>query len=198
VEVDVKMKYIIATDGGAFKRDDSGFDSVSAFRMYENGKLVFQEALLLENKTNNYAEIYAIFRGLKAISTYIRRAGIQKAEVMLITDSELCFKSLTVWMRDWLDKSDGITLMNSSKKPVINQEVVKMAYINMLELQSVCKFKMCHINSHESVDNIDKLKKKFTKVNKLKISDEEFELIFIANDECDRMVKETYNKYKNK
>lgn len=192
------MKYIIATDGGAFKRDDSGFDSVSAFRMYENGKLVFQEALLLENKTNNYAEIYAIFRGLKAISTYIRRAGIQKAEVMLITDSELCFKSLTVWMRDWLDKSDGITLMNSSKKPVINQEVVKMAYINMLELQSVCKFKMCHINSHESVDNIDKLKKKFNKVNKLKISDEEFELIFIANDECDRMVKETYNKYKNK
>ena len=192
------MKYIIATDGGAFKRDDSGFDSVSAFRMYENGKLVFQEALLLENKTNNYAEIYAIFRGLKAISTYIRRAGIQKAEVMLITDSELCFKSLTVWMRDWLDKSDGITLMNSSKKPVINQEVVKMAYINMLELQSVCKFKLCHINSHESVDNIDKLKKKFNKVNKLKISDEEFELIFIANDECDRMVKETYNKYKNK
>ena len=192
------MKYIIATDGGAFKRDDSGFDSVSAFRMYENGKLVFQEALLLEGKTNNYAEIYAIFRGLKAISTYIRRAGIQKAEVMLITDSELCFKSLTVWMRDWLDKSDSITLINSSKKPVINQEVVKMAYINMLELQAVCKFKMCHINSHESVDNIEKLRKKFNKVNKLKVSEEEFELIFIANDECDTMVKETYNKYKNK
>lgn len=193
------MKYIIATDGGAFKRKDgNGFDSVAAFRMYEDGRLVFKEALLLENKTNNYAEIYAIFRGLKAISTYIRRADIKKAEVMLITDSELCFKSLTVWMRDWLDKSDGPILINSSKKPVINQEVVKMAYINMLELQAVCKFKMCHINSHESADNIEKLRKKFNKVNKLKMDEDEFELIFIANDECDRMVKETYDKYINK
>jgi hypothetical protein len=70
-----------------------------------------------------------------------------------------------------------------------------MAYINMLELQAVCKFKMCHINSHESVDNIEKLRKKFNKVNKLKIDEDEFELIFNANDECDRMVKETYEKY---
>ena len=193
------MRYIIATDGGAFKRKDgNGFDSVAAFRMYEDGRLVFKEALLLENKTNNYAEIYAIFRGLKAISTYIRRANIPKPEVMLITDSELCYKSLTLWMRDWLDKSDSVILINSSKKPVINQEVVKMAYINMLELQSVAKFKMCHINSHESFDNIEKLRKKFNRVNKVKIDEDEFELIFNANDECDKMVKETYERYLNK
>lgn len=190
------MRYIIATDGGAFKHDNgNGFDAVTAFQMYEGDKLVYKEALLLENKTSNYAEIYAIFRGLKAISTYIRNSGTKKAEVLLVTDSELCFKSLSIWMRDWLDKSDGITLINSSKKPVINQEVMKMAYINMLELQTMCKFKLCHINSHESKDNVEKLRKKFNKVNKLKMDEDDFMIIYMANFECDKMVKDTYKKY---
>ena len=191
------MRFIIATDGGAFKhKNDKNFDSVGAFRMYEGEKLVYKEAFLLENKTSNYAEIYAILRGLKAISSYLRNSGIKKSEVYLITDSELCYKSLTVWMRDWLDKSDGVTLYNSSKKPVANQEVIKMAYIYMLELQSLCKFKLCHINSHESMNNIEKLRKKFNKTNKLKFTEEEFRLIYMANYECDKMVGETYNNYK--
>ena len=193
------MRFVLATDGGAFKhKQDKGFDSVSAFQMYENGKLVYKEALLLEDKTSNYAEIYAIFRAMKSINSYLQNSGIRKCEVYLITDSELCFKSLTVWMRDWLNKSDGLTLYNSSKKPVINQEVMKMAYINMLELQTLCKFKLCHINSHETANNIEKLRKKFNKVNKLKFTEKEFELIYIANYECDKMVKDTYNKYSNK
>ena len=96
-------------------------------------------------------------------------------------------------MEGWLEKSNDLLLINSSNKPVINQEVIKMAYIYMLKLESICKFKLCHINSHENIKNIDKLRKKFNKVNKTKFTEDEFEIIFIANYETDKMIKETYN-----
>ena len=64
----------------------------------------------------------------------------------------------------------------------------------MLKLESICKFKLCHINSHESFNNIEKLRKKFNKVNKTKFNEEEFEIIFIANHETDKMIKEAYDK----
>jgi len=189
------MKFIISTDGGGFKRKDGdGFNAVSAFQIYEEEKLVYREAVQLNNRTSNYGEIFAIYRGMKAIYSYLKYSGKdKKAEVYLITDSELCYKSLTQWMEGWLEKSNDLLLINSSNKPVINQEVIKMTYIYMLKLESICKFKLCHINSHESFSNIEKLRKKFNKVNKTKFTEEEFEIIFIANYETDKMIKETYD-----
>lgn len=193
------MKFVISTDGGGFKRTDGGgFNAVSAFQIYEEKKLVYREAVQLNNRTSNYGEIFAIYRGMKAIYSYLKYSGKDKnAEVYIVTDSELCYKSLTQWMEGWLEKSNDLLLINSSNKPVINQEVIKMAYIYMLKLESVCKFKLCHINSHESFNNIEKLRKKFNKVNKTKFTEEEFEIIFIANYETDKMIKETYDKDKD-
>lgn len=188
------MRYVISTDGGAFKKD-SGFDAVAAYQIYEEGKLIYREGVLLEDKTSNYGEIFALFKALKAISSYIKYSGTKKAEVFVVTDSELCFKSLTKWMTDWLEKANSPILVNSSNKAVANQEVIKMAYIHMLQLEKMCKFKLCHINSHESVNNMEKLRKKFNKTNKTKFTEEEFEVIFIANYETDKLVKMTYEKY---
>lgn len=186
------MKFIISTDGGAFKKSN-GFDAVSAFRIYEEDKLIYKESVLLENRTSNFAEIFAIYRGLRAISSYIIHSNIKKANVYLITDSELCYKSLNTWFEGWLEKTESTMLMNSSGKPVINQEVIKMAYIHMLRLEKYCDFKLCHINSHESFNDIEKVRKKFNKMNKLKFNEDEFKLVFIANYETDKMIKETYN-----
>ena len=120
-------KFIIGTDGGAYKQKDGTFDSVAALRIYGNERLMYKEAILLKGKTNNYAEIYAIMRGLKAIDSYISVNKLKGSEVILITDSELCWKSLTEWIENWLRNTSDHILKNSENKPVINQEIIKMA-----------------------------------------------------------------------
>lgn len=188
-------KFIIGTDGGAYKQNDGTFDSVAAMRIYGDERLMYKEAILLKGRTNNYAEIYAIMRGLKAIDSYIRVNKIKNAEVILITDSELCWKSLTQWIDGWLQNASDALLKNSEGKPVVNQEIIKMAYIYYLRLESKCKIKLCHINSHCSINNLDKDLKKFNKKNKMKLNIEEYELLYAINDECDKMVAECYTGY---
>lgn len=188
-------KFIIGTDGGAYKQSDGTFDSVAAMRIYGDERLMYKEALLLKDKTNNYAEIYAIMRGLKAIDSYITVNKIKGAEVILITDSELCWKSLTQWIDSWLQNASDDILKNSEGKPVMNQQIIKMAYIYYLRLQTKCKIKLCHINSHCSINNLEKDLKKFNKKNKTKYKIEEYELLYAINDECDKMVEECYTGY---
>ena len=188
-------KFIIGTDGGAYKQKDGTFDSVAALRIYGNERLMYKEAILLKGKTNNYAEIYAIMRGLKAIDSYITVNKLKGSEVILITDSELCWKSLTEWIESWLRNTSDHILKNSENKPVINQEIIKMAYIYYLRLESKCKIKLCHINSHCSLNDLDKNLKKFNKKNKTKFTIDEYETLYVINDECDKMIEECYKGY---
>ena len=188
-------KFIIGTDGGAYKQKDGTFDSVAALRIYGNERLMYKEAILLKGKTNNYAEIYAIMRGLKAIDSYITVNKLKGSEVILITDSELCWKSLTEWIESWLRNTSDHILKNSENKPVINQEIIKMAYIYYLRLESKCKIKLCHINSHCSLNDLDKNLKKFNKKNKTKFTIDEYEMLYVINDECDKMIEECYKGY---
>lgn len=189
-------KFIIGTDGGAYKQKDGTFDSVAALRIYGNERLMYKEAILLKGKTNNYAEIYAIMRGLKAIDSYITVNKLKGSEVILITDSELCWKSLTEWIENWLRNTSDHILKNSENKPVINQEIIKMAYIYYLRLESKCKIKLCHINSHCSINDLDKNLKKFNKKNKTKFTIDEYEMLYVINDECDKMIEECYKDVK--
>ena len=189
-------KFIIGTDGGAYEQKDGTFDSVAALRIYGNERLMYKEAILLKGKTNNYAEIYAIMRGLKAIDSYISVNKLKGSEVILITDSELCWKSLTEWIESWLRNTSDHILKNSENKPVINQEIIKMAYIYYLRLESKCKIKLCHINSHCSLNDLDKNLKKFNKKNKTKFTIDEYEMLYVINDECDKMIEECYKGVK--
>lgn len=189
-------KFIIGTDGGAYRQDDGSFDSVAAMRIYgENERLMYKEAVLLKGKTNNYAEMFAIVRGLKAIDSYITVNKIKNPEVILITDSELSWKSLTQWIEGWLTNTTNELLKNSEGKPVANQELIKNAYIYYLRLQMKSKIKICHINSHCSINNLEKDLKKFNKKNKMKLKIEDYEILYVINDECDKMIEECYTGY---
>ena len=39
-------KFIIGTDGGAYKQNDGTFDSVAAMRIYGDERLMYKEAIL--------------------------------------------------------------------------------------------------------------------------------------------------------
>ena len=83
------MRYIVSTDGSSISANNSkGFDAAAAFVIYKGDKMIYKESILLRNHTNNYAEMYAIYKGTKYLVE--NELGLYDAdEVLIVTDSQL-------------------------------------------------------------------------------------------------------------
>jgi ribonuclease HI len=186
------MRYIICTDGSSISaNNDKGFDAASAFVIYKGEQMIYKESTLLKNHTNNYAEMYAIYKGTKYLVE--NEEGIYDAdEVLIITDSQLCQKSLTTWMKGWLKKTDN-EVLKSTTGEVKNQELIKSAYINILMLELILPVSVCHINSHEPESKIPKMYEKFSKEFPDILIDE-FKMIYEGNQICDKIAYDELNK----
>ena len=186
------MRYIVCTDGSSISANNSkGFDAAAAFVIYKGGKMIYKESILLRNHTNNYAEMYAIYKGTKYLVE--NELGIYDAsEVLIVTDSQLCQKSLTEWMRSWLKKTDN-EVLKSTTGEVKNQELIKSAYINILMLELILPVSVCHINSHKPESEIPKMYEKFSREFPDILLDE-FRMIYEGNNLCDTMAYEELNK----
>lgn len=176
-------RLIITTDGSAIMNENGNYDSAYAFVIFKDYEIFKEESGFLRGKTNNYAEAYAIYKSTKYIVENMKVTdGID--QVLIVTDSDLCFKSLTTWMFGWLKKTDNEKLVNSTGQLVKNQELLKSTFINILMLMLKIDVKLCHVNSHQSEKEKVKM---YEKMNKL-IPDliyEEFEMIYKGNDLCD-------------
>ena len=180
----------IVTDGSSISADNSkGFDAAAAYVVYKGNEMVYKESILLRNHTNNYAEMYAIYKGTKYVLENM--AEIFDRNVVVITDSQLCEKSLNEWMKGWLKKANNETLMSTTGE-VKNQELIKSAYINILLLQLNTEVYICHINSHNTESKIPQMHKKF--IDKyFNIDIETFKMIFEANQIVDKMAYDKLN-----
>lgn len=76
------------------------------------------EPFNIGEKTNNRAELYAIYKTLKIINDEIK---LKNTNVKIYTDSEYSMKSLTLWIKNW--KKNG--WKNAKKKPVKNADIIK-------------------------------------------------------------------------
>jgi ribonuclease HI len=192
------MKFKIFTDGGAYKQKDNTFNSVASFRIYKEGELIDAgaEEELLEGKTNNYAEIYAIVKSLRKLLEYINAGDFKDIEIQIYTDSLLCVKSLNVWIKSWIKNAINGIFYNSNKQPVINQDLIKEAYKLILELKKFGNVYLWHINSHQSFTNVKELFKKFINFNKCSITIDDFCFALLKNKEVDESISKTYNKDK--
>ena len=186
------MRYIISTDGSSISaKNEKGFDAAAAYVIFKDGKIIHKESILLRNHTNNYAEMYAIYKGTKYLVE--NEEGIYDAdEVLIVTDSQLCQKSLTEWMRVWLKKTDN-EVLKSTTGEVKNQELIKSAYINILMLELILPVSVCHINSHKPESEIPKMYEKFSREFPDILIDE-FKLIYDGNQICDKLAYDELNK----
>lgn len=182
-------KLILCTDGSAKLNSNNKYDSGSAYILFDTDlNIIGRESLLLKGKTNNYAEMYSIFNGLKYIYEKVDLNNISK--LIVVSDSQLCIKSLTEWMDSWLVKSKDEVLKNSSGDNVANQELIKSTYIYALLLLQVTDVVFAHVNSHQSKSKIEKAYSAFCIKNKnASMSFEEFLQVFEANNLCDKMAK---------
>ena len=154
------------------------------------------KTFVLKNKTNNYAEMYAIYYGLKIICEKIDVDKSDFTEVNIFSDSELCVNTLNKWFFDWLKGSNTENMIKPDKKPVMNQELIKMAIIYKIGLGRICPVNLYHIRSHEQLKNVQSMYKKFIKKNECNISIDEFMRAHYYNDMCDKLVKYAYENSK--
>lgn len=186
------MRIIITTDGSSIAvNNDKGFDAAAAYVIYYGDKMIHKESILLRNHTNNYAEMYAIYKGTKyLVENEVVIHDVD--EILIITDSQLCQKSLTEWMRGWLKRTDN-EILKSTTGEVKNQELIKSAYINILMLELILPVSVCHINSHKPESEIPKMYEKFSREFPDILIDE-FRMIYNANQICDQMAYDELNK----
>ena len=185
-------RFIICTDGSSIAANNSkGFDAAAAYVIYYGDKMIYKESILLRNHTNNYAEMYAIYKGTKYLVEH-EEAIYDADEVLIITDSQLCQKSLTEWMKGWLKRTNNETLISTTGE-VKNQELIKSAYINILMLELILPVSVCHINSHKPESEIPKMYEKFSK-DFPDILIDEFRMIYEGNQLCDKMAYDELNK----
>lgn len=182
-------KYILCTDGSAKSKINGTFDSAYAFCLYDNNmNIIKTNSGFLKGKTNNYAEMYAIFKGTKYLLEHCTLEGIDT--IIIISDSNLCINSLTTWFTGWMKSSNDEILINSSGKPVINQEIIKSTFINTLILNNKTNVLYQHINSHQPKTKLLSNYNKYCFVNGKEIlSFKEYEKVYQANDLCDKLAK---------
>lgn len=185
-------RVFIITDGSAISaRNTTGFDSAGAYVVIKDFQPAQQEVTVLKDHTNNYAEMYAIYKGTKWCLENIRDLS-KYDQLLIVTDSQLCQQSLSTWMKGWLKKATNETLINSTGEKVKNQELIKSTYINILLLMQQINVFICHVNSHQPQSKIPQM---YEKLNKdfPDMSYDEFVLIYDGNNHCDETARKALN-----
>lgn len=196
------MEFKIFTDGGSFKneKEDSGYDGAAAFVIFEDNDMIAENGFFLKGKTNNFSEMFAIGKAINTLRKYIEDFVVDKSNitVTVITDSQLCQKSLTEWIFGWLANAKNGVLYNSKKEPVANQDLILVTRNEMNILEDIIQKKIIiqHINSHKALKDLPKNCKKYNKKNGTNLSLEEYKFYHECNDKCDKLVNDAY-KYKS-
>ena len=97
-----------------------------------------------EKHTNNRAELIAIQKGIQ-----ICIDNFKDNPCLIISDSEYCINSLTIWIDKW--KKNG--WKTSSKKPILNVDLITNID-SLIQRHGVISFE--HVNSHGKNPNTAK------------------------------------------
>jgi ribonuclease HI len=88
-------------------------------------------------KTNQRAELYAIYKAIKHIYKHDKNNNIT-----IFTDSEYSIKSLTEWITIWKNNN----WKTSSGKDVLNQDIIRK--IDMVMDKHLGKINFIHVKAH--------------------------------------------------
>jgi Ribonuclease HI len=126
----------VFTDGSCIKTKN---DILCGYGIYFPNKELenVSKPFNLLPKTNQRAELYAIYEALTTISE-----NIKYDRIFVYSDSEYSIKSLTIWVNTW-EKNGWKTANN---KPVLNQDIIIPLY-NIIKNQKD-KIIFVHVKAH--------------------------------------------------
>jgi ribonuclease HI len=153
----------IFTDGSFFKRNGITYCGYGVY--YPNGEYKdISKPFTKEPLTNQRAELYAIYKGIKKVN----KKDIN-VDIKIYTDSEYSINSLTKWIKKWEDNN----WKTSNNRVVMNKDLI--LNINNLMKSHRGEIKFQHVRSHtnnkdfKSINNdiVDRLAKNGAlKINK--------------------------------
>ena len=158
---EVKKVIDIFTDGSYFKRSNKIYCGYGVY--YPNGEYRYiSKPFTKEPLTNQRAELYAIYKGIKKVSN-----KDNNTDLMIYTDSEYSINSLTKWVKNW----EVNNWKTSNNKVVMNKDLIEKINKLMKTHKGDIKFK--HVRSHtnkkdyESINNdiVDRLAKNGALIN---------------------------------
>ena len=154
------MQYLreinVFTDG-SFSRSSRGITCGYGIYFTKNEFPPVAAPFDLPNPTNQRAELYAIYKGLKIVANSSNNYDIIK----IYTDSMYSIQSLTKWIHEWKMNN----WMTANKKPVKNTDII--IPIDDLITNKKLNVKFIHVRAHTNLqdefsianDIVDKLAK---------------------------------------
>lgn len=93
--------FVIYSDGAC--RGNPGPGSYGCFAQDWTGKILFEQAEVFENTTNNRMELLGVIEGLKGLGAYLnaKNESISTAKVLVVTDSKYVVDGTSKWMDGW-------------------------------------------------------------------------------------------------
>jgi len=102
-------------------------------------------------KTNQRAELYAIYKGIKKINKDKPNENIE-----VYTDSEYSIKSLTLWIKKWKENN----WIGSTGKAVMNQDIIRK--IDNLIEKHKGGIKFIHVKAHTGKQDFNSIHNNIT------------------------------------
>jgi ribonuclease HI len=143
------MDIILFSDGSCVKNTKASYGFLVLFKLKNDNEYKEYESYceLLENKTNNRAELYGLLFGLKKVLEFDNFNSVK-----IYSDSQYTIKSITEWIKTW--KKNGWKTAN--KKPVKNLDIIKEIDILYNTLLTKCNDVLIeHVYSHKKEPNKD-------------------------------------------
>jgi ribonuclease HI len=162
IKILMESEIKIFTDGSYVKATKAcGYGVLFPNGEYPN----ISKKFTIEPKTNQRAELYAIYKGIKTVYKDIKNKVNFKTNITIYTDSEYSIKSLTIWIKNWKKNN----WKASTGKDVLNQDLI-IKLDNLIEKYKTNYggIKFVHVRSHtgrkdfESINNdlVDELAKR--------------------------------------
>lgn len=144
------MDILLFTDGSCVKNTKASYGYLILYK--ESSSTTYLELELyeelLENKTNNRAELLGMLKGLQKVLEFNINS------IKIYSDSIYTIKSITEWIKNW--KKNGWKTAN--KQPVKNDDLIKAIDIYYNQLLSKCNNVIIeHVYSHKKEPNKESL-----------------------------------------
>lgn len=97
----VEGSYVIFSDGAC--RGNPGPGAYGCFAQNWLGEVVFEQAEVFKNTTNNRMELLGVIEGLKSLGTFLnaKDQSISSVDILVVTDSKYVVDGISKWMEGW-------------------------------------------------------------------------------------------------
>lgn len=142
----------VFTDGSFVNNTkECGYGVVFPNKEYPN----ISKPFTFGHKTNQRAELYAIYKGIKTVYKDLKENNTvnQKVNIIIYTDSEYSIKSLTIWIMKW--KNNNWKTANG--KDVLNQDIIIKLDTLIEKYKKFGIIKFIHVRSHTGHNNFESI-----------------------------------------